>query len=72
MALRGGSLLDSQVVVLEKCALEVVAPRKGAVELLNSDDHKVCGGFGIRKVAALGQKVCTNSKKHRRFGLKWF
>eukprot|EP00928_Gymnodinium_smaydae_P087810 TRINITY_DN72006_c0_g1_i1.p1 TRINITY_DN72006_c0_g1~~TRINITY_DN72006_c0_g1_i1.p1 ORF type:complete len:296 (-),score=78.76 TRINITY_DN72006_c0_g1_i1:161-982(-) len=28
------------VVVLEKCALEVVQPRKGAMELLNSDDHK--------------------------------
>ncbi|CAK9074396.1 unnamed protein product [Durusdinium trenchii] len=28
------------VVVLEKCPLEVVAPRKGAMELLNSDDHK--------------------------------
>lgn len=28
------------VVVLEKCALECVQPRKGAVELLNSDDHK--------------------------------
>lgn len=28
------------VVVLEKCALENVAPRKGALELLNSDDHK--------------------------------
>lgn len=29
------------VVVLEKCALELVQPRKGAVELLTSDDHKV-------------------------------
>lgn len=28
------------VVVLEKCSLECVQPRKGAVELLNSDDHK--------------------------------
>eukprot|EP00434_Breviolum_minutum_P004264 symbB.v1.2.003760.t1/scaffold207.1/size268535/7 len=28
------------VVVLEKCPLELVAPRKGALELLNSDDHK--------------------------------
>lgn len=28
------------VVVLEKCPLECVQPRKGAVELLNSDDHK--------------------------------
>jgi rRNA small subunit pseudouridine methyltransferase Nep1 len=28
------------VVVLEKCALELVQPRKGAVELLNPDEHK--------------------------------
>merc|ERR1719203_742000 len=28
------------VVVLEKCNLECVQPRKGAIELLNSDDHK--------------------------------
>lgn len=28
------------VVILEKCPLELVAPRKGAYELLNSDDHK--------------------------------
>lgn len=28
------------VVVLEKAALECVQPRKGALELLNSDDHK--------------------------------
>eukprot|EP00933_Yihiella_yeosuensis_P021247 TRINITY_DN16860_c0_g1_i1.p1 TRINITY_DN16860_c0_g1~~TRINITY_DN16860_c0_g1_i1.p1 ORF type:complete len:273 (+),score=46.28 TRINITY_DN16860_c0_g1_i1:71-889(+) len=28
------------VVVLEKCPLECVTPRKGAIELLNSDDHK--------------------------------
>eukprot|EP00747_Dinoflagellata_sp_TGD_P192081 gnl/TRDRNA2_/TRDRNA2_56398_c0_seq1.p1 gnl/TRDRNA2_/TRDRNA2_56398_c0~~gnl/TRDRNA2_/TRDRNA2_56398_c0_seq1.p1 ORF type:complete len:295 (+),score=71.48 gnl/TRDRNA2_/TRDRNA2_56398_c0_seq1:50-886(+) len=28
------------VVVLEKSALELVQPRKGAYELLNSDDHK--------------------------------
>jgi len=28
------------VVVLEQCALELVQPRKGAVELLNCDDHK--------------------------------
>lgn len=28
------------VVVLEKCCLENVQPRKGAMELLNSDDHK--------------------------------
>lgn len=28
------------VIVLEKCSLECVQPRKGAVELLNSDDHK--------------------------------
>lgn len=28
------------VVVLEKCCLECVQPRKGAMELLNSDDHK--------------------------------
>eukprot|EP00931_Biecheleriopsis_adriatica_P009890 TRINITY_DN11098_c0_g1_i1.p1 TRINITY_DN11098_c0_g1~~TRINITY_DN11098_c0_g1_i1.p1 ORF type:complete len:274 (-),score=64.00 TRINITY_DN11098_c0_g1_i1:63-884(-) len=28
------------VVVLEKCPLECVTPRKGAMELLNSDDHK--------------------------------
>jgi len=28
------------VVVLEKCALECVQPRQGAVELLNSDDHR--------------------------------
>merc|ERR1719261_86229 len=28
------------VVVLEKCALELAQPRKGAVELLNADDHK--------------------------------
>ena len=29
-----------QVVILEKCPLELVVPRKGAYELLNSDDHK--------------------------------
>mmetsp|Transcript_19072 Transcript_19072/g.60613 ORF Transcript_19072/g.60613 Transcript_19072/m.60613 type:complete len:274 (-) Transcript_19072:46-867(-) len=35
------------VVVLEKCALECVQPRKGAVELLNSDDHKqICAKNG--------------------------
>lgn len=28
------------VVVLEKCALELVQPRKGAIELLNCDDHQ--------------------------------
>lgn len=28
------------VVVLECCALELVQPRKGALELLNADDHK--------------------------------
>mmetsp|Transcript_63640 Transcript_63640/g.151824 ORF Transcript_63640/g.151824 Transcript_63640/m.151824 type:complete len:281 (+) Transcript_63640:82-924(+) len=28
------------VVVLEKCSLELVQPRKGAYELLNSDDHQ--------------------------------
>lgn len=28
------------VVVLEKCPLECIQPRKGAYELLNSDDHK--------------------------------
>lgn len=28
------------VVVLEKCALECVQPKRGALELLNSDDHK--------------------------------
>lgn len=35
------------VVVLEKCALECVTPRKGAMELLNSDDHKgICARTG--------------------------
>jgi len=28
------------VVILEKCALECAQPRKGGIELLNSDDHK--------------------------------
>ncbi|CAE8611154.1 unnamed protein product [Polarella glacialis] len=35
------------VVVLEKCPLECVTPRKGAIELLNSDDHKgICAKTG--------------------------
>lgn len=35
------------VVVLEKAALECVQPRKGALELLNSDDHKhICAKNG--------------------------
>lgn len=35
------------VVVLEKCSLECVQPRKGAMELLNSDDHKnICAKNG--------------------------
>jgi len=35
------------VVVLEKCNLECVQPRKGALELLNSDDHKgICAKNG--------------------------
>merc|ERR1719203_1428136 len=35
------------VVVLEKCNLECVQPRKGAIELLNSDDHKnICARNG--------------------------
>lgn len=35
------------IVVLEKCALECVQPRKGALELLNSDDHKgICAKNG--------------------------
>jgi len=35
------------VVVLEKCPLECVQPRKGAMELLNSDDHQnICARNG--------------------------
>merc|ERR1719408_1179082 len=35
------------VVVLEKCCLELCQPRKGALELLNSDDHKnICAKNG--------------------------
>lgn len=39
------------VVVLEKCALECVQPRKGAIELLNSDDHKAIIGKSGRDLA---------------------
>merc|ERR1719282_430031 len=35
------------VVVLEKCSLECVQPKKSGVELLNSDDHKhICAKNG--------------------------
>merc|ERR1711920_332511 len=39
------------VVVLEKCALECVQPRKGALELLNSDDHHGIAAKSGRDVA---------------------
>jgi len=41
------------VVVLEKCALELVQPRKGSVELLNSDDHKALLAKGKRDISAM-------------------
>mmetsp|Transcript_20193 Transcript_20193/g.52953 ORF Transcript_20193/g.52953 Transcript_20193/m.52953 type:complete len:277 (+) Transcript_20193:102-932(+) len=41
------------VVVLEKCALECVQPRKGALELLNSDDHHGIAAKSGRDVADL-------------------
>jgi rRNA small subunit pseudouridine methyltransferase Nep1 len=41
------------VVVLEKCALECVQPRKGALELLNSDDHHGIASKSGRDVADL-------------------
>lgn len=39
------------IVVLEKCALECVQPRKGAVQLLNSDDHKGILAKSHREIA---------------------
>lgn len=39
------------VVVLEKCALELAQPRKGAIELLNCDDHQTLLAKSKRDIA---------------------
>lgn len=39
------------VVVLEKCALECVQPRRGAIELMNADDHKAILAKSKREIS---------------------